>query len=76
MLRFGSNACSQCPSGKGLDSKDAQFRSKQWKSLTQAKLRVADKVLRSGYHMFFSDVDIGGVAAAPHFALPGKVIAR
>jgi len=29
--------------GKGLDSKDAQFRSKQWKSLTQAKLRVADK---------------------------------
>lgn len=44
--------------GKGLDSSDSNFRSSAWKQLVRAKLKVAEQVLRAGYHIFFSDVDV------------------
>lgn len=44
--------------GKGLDAKDSNFRSSAWKQLVRAKMKVADIVLRAGFHLFFSDVDV------------------
>ena len=44
--------------GKNLDKKDSNFRSGAWKQLVRAKMKVAEQVLRAGYHIFFSDVDV------------------
>jgi hypothetical protein len=44
--------------GKGLDKNDSNFRSSGWKHLVRAKMKVAEQVLRAGFHLFFSDVDV------------------
>jgi len=41
-----------------LSSKDAEFGRKAWKRLTQAKLKIVEFVLKSGYDAFLTDVDI------------------
>ena len=41
-----------------LSSKDAEFGRKAWKRLTQAKLKIVEFVLKSGYDTFLTDVDI------------------
>ena len=41
-----------------LSSKDAEFGQKAWKRLTQAKLKIVEFVLKSGYDTFLTDVDI------------------
>jgi hypothetical protein len=41
-----------------LRSKDAEFGQKAWKRLTQAKLKIVEFVLKSGYDTFLTDVDI------------------
>jgi len=49
-----------------LSSEDAEFGRKAWKRLTQAKLKIVEFVLKSGYDAFLTDVDI----AAFHNFMP------